>query len=240
MADKHHGRSKAKPKSATSRQMQLIDKLAQERFNIHSIELMENAGEAAASCAMGILKGGGGSMRVAVFCGKGNNGGDGFVVSRKLIEERFEVDTFLLCAEDELRGDPAINLAALKKMGANITPLVMSGEAPALRKDYKLIIDAIFGTGFKGRPDEFVSSLIASINKSGAKILAIDVPSGLDATTGVRAGECVKADTTITFGLPKNGFYKEDGPQYTGDIIVKNIGFPETLLKDLPEDNSHI
>ncbi len=220
--------------------MQLIDKLAQERFDIPSIKLMENAGDAAAACAIDMLKQASGHKKAAVFCGKGNNGGDGFVISRKLIENRIEVDTFTLCVENELKGDAATNFSILKKMGATIISLKDGITAPSLTKDYILIIDALFGTGFKGKPNDFISSLISSINKSGVQILSVDVPSGLDATSGTSAGECIKADQTITFGLPKTGFYKEDGPRSTGNIVVKNIGFPETLLSDPPEDNPSI
>ena len=220
--------------------MQLIDKLAQERFNIPSIKLMESAGEAAAACAIDMLKQAHGYKKTAVFCGKGNNGGDGFVISRKLIENKIEVDTFILCGENELRGDAAINFIILKKMGANIISIKETRIAPSLSEDYKLIVDALFGTGFKGKPNDFISSLISSINKCGARILSVDVPSGLDATSGASAGECVKADRTITFGLPKTGFYKKDGPKSTGDIVIKNIGFPEILLSDPPKDDPSI
>jgi NAD(P)H-hydrate epimerase len=220
--------------------MQLIDKISQERFGIPSITLMENAGQAAASCAMDMLKDTKTGKRIAVFCGKGNNGGDGFVISRKLIENSLEVTTYILYDRDELKSDPAANFGLLEELGADIVALKDKD-----RHGYKdtlanrsLIIDAIFGTGFKGAPNDSVSEIITAINRSGAKILSIDVPSGLDATSGRCKGECVKATRTITFGLPKSGFYKEDGPGHTGKIVVKNIGFPETLLSSPPQSFS--
>jgi len=92
-------------------------------------------------------------------------------------------------------------------------------------------VDAIFGTGFKGSPKGLAGDIIRHINNSNKKVLSIDVPSGLDATTGECRGDCLKATETITFGLPKTGFYHKDGPKFTGKITVKNIGFPDSLLK---------
>lgn len=237
-------KSKTGGKSVSSSEMQSIDKIAQERFNIKSITLMENAGTAAASCTINMLrsqKKNKKKKRVAVFCGKGNNGGDGLVVTRKLLENNIDVSTYLLCGEDELKNDPAVNLRILKKLGANIT--ILKKETRLDHRNYldgcDLVIDSIFGTGFKGKPDEFLSLIIDLINKSGVDVLSIDVPSGLDATTGLAQGSCIKASKTITFGLPKTGFYESDGPEYTGEVVVKNIGFPESLLKSPPRDTQN-
>lgn len=236
-----HRRWKTRPEgelnAVTSEQMQQIDKAAQERFGIPSITLMENAGKAAADVAMDMLNAewvNESRKRVAVFCGRGNNGGDGLVISRRLIENGFFVKTYLLCEESRLKGDPAANLKLLKDMKADIDILKDISDLPLIRglSGYGLIIDAIFGTGIKGRPDELSAGVINAINTSGIKVLSVDVPSGLDATTGECASPCVKADDTVTFGLPKTGFYRLDGPKFTGRVIVKNIGFPDQLLVD--------
>lgn len=218
-------------RAVTSRQMQEIDKAAQERFSIPSITLMENAGIAAASAAGEMLASN--SSKVAIFCGKGNNGGDGLVISRLLIKNNFTVTTYLLCEKERLKPDPATNLNLLKGLTSKIISLNSKDNLPSLKKlsSYDLIIDSIFGTGFRGAPDSFTAGLIGLINESKAEILSIDVPSGLDATTGKCEGACIKADQTITFGLPKTGFYKEDGPTRAGKVTVKNIGFPPSLLK---------
>ena len=100
-----------------------------------------------------------------------------------------------------------------------------------ISSEYCLIIDAIFGTGFKGNPDDFTSKIIDLVNKSKIPVLSIDVPSGLDATTGLCRGSCIKAKWTVSFGLPKTGFYIADGQKFTGKLIIKNIGFPTSLLK---------
>ncbi len=234
-----HRRWKTRPKEeakpVTADQMQSIDRIAQERHNIPSFTLMENAGKAAASLAMDILSAKdtmGRKKRILVFCGKGNNGGDGLVISHKLIENGLDVITYLLCSETELKNDPAINFTLLKKLNADIIILKKRDDLSFIRglSDCDLIIDAIFGTGFKGRPKGLINNLINLINRSGAKVLSIDVPSGLDATTGRCEGTCIKATETITFGLPKTGFYRSSGPRFTGRITIKNIGFPDSLL----------
>ncbi len=234
-----HRRWKTKPKSVTSQEMQLIDKIAQERYHIPGITLMENAGAASACLAMNILnaKETGKTKRVAVFCGKGNNGGDGFVVARKLIEAGCKVTTYIFCDELELKRDPSRNMDLLKKMNETLVIVKTEGDISHIKDldRYNLIIDAIFGTGFKGRPDDFITRIIGLINGSGVDILSIDVPSGLDATTGRCEGACVKATDTITFGIAKSGFFTEDGPEYTGSITVDNIGFPKELLNDPPK-----
>ena len=234
MEDKAKGR--AALKSVTSQQMQAIDKIAQERFKITALTLMENAGAAATSLACDMLDAKKEEGRVAVFCGKGNNGGDGLVVSRHLVKRGLKVITYILCGENQLKNDPAVNLRLLKKLGANIVILKEKGALESLSNlsDYDLIVDAIFGTGFKGKPAGPANEIIGLINRSGVKVLSVDVPSGLDATTGRAEGACVNASKTITFGISKTGFYKLDGPRFAKDIIVKNIGFPDSLLENPP------
>lgn len=236
-----HRRWKTRPKEelkpVTSYQMQLIESIAQERYNIPSITLMENAGKASSEAIMDVLKESPKEKkRVAVFCGKGNNGGDGLVISRHLIEKNLDVTTYTLSDEGEFKNDPGINFRLLKKLDAKIIKLKDKDGLPSPKElsDYSLIVDAIFGTGFKGRPDGLVKSLINIINKSGTRVLSVDVPSGLDATTGECRTVCIEAVETVTFGLPKSGFYKSDGPRFTGNIIIKNIGFPESLLNNPP------
>jgi len=217
--------------------MRLLDKKAQEDFNIPAATLMENAGRQTASLAAEMLglnekKGG----RVAVFCGKGNNGGDGLVAARLLKEENIEVTAYILADPSELSGLAAQNFDALRKSGGNA--VIINGKEIFDKRPisgYDLIIDSIFGTGFQGAPSGFIAEIISAINSSGVPVLSVDIPSGLDATTGHCPGECVKAAKTISFGLPKTGFYTEKGPEMTGRVIVRNIGFPEELLKNPPK-----
>jgi len=221
-------------KNVTAKEMQAIDRVAQEKFKISGLTLMENAGKACASHAMAMI-----NLKkektISVFCGKGNNGGDGLVISRFLLKRGLDVTTYMLSSEDRLKKNPAVNLRLLKKLKGKV---IFVEDKEGLRaidvlSGCGLIIDAIFGTGFKGRPEGLAADAIKLINASGVKILSVDVPSGLDATTGECPGECVKASETITFGLPKTGFYKGAGPKFTGKITVKNIGFPQSLLSHI-------
>ena len=97
------------------------------------------------------------------------------------------------------------------------------------------MIDALFGTGFRGELPPLYSGICRSINNSVSVVFSADVPSGLDPTSGTSSPNCIKAETTVTFGLPKKGFYINDGPEKTGKVVVKDIGFPETLLKEYCE-----
>ena len=216
--------------AVSSDEMRLIDEEAITNFGIPSIVLMENAGKAVYKEAMNMLppEGSKPARKVLVLCGKGNNGGDGLVVSRYLANNDINVSVMLLCEAKRLKQDPLTNFNILQKMELKISCL--RGAVSNIR-DYDLIIDAIFGTGFSGEPDREASSLFKEINESAVPVLSVDIPSGLDATSGDCGTTCVKAKRTVTFGLPKKGFYKSRGPEFTGEIVVKNIGFPASLLK---------
>lgn len=213
--------------------MQQIDKRAQEEFGIPSIVLMENAGGKASLVAIDMLPIAG-KAKVVCICGKGNNGGDGFVCARHLINKGIDVDIFLLGKPDELKQDPETNFEILKKMGKTVK-ILKSKEDFAFfinkLKEAQLIIDAILGIGLSGEVKQPYKNVIDLINQSRRPILALDVPSGLDATTGKILGSCIKAAKTVTFALPKTGFIKNDGPNYVGEVIVADISIPKTLLK---------
>jgi len=219
----------------TSNKIREIDRLAQERFSIPSIILMENAGIAATE---EIIKHFStkevASRKIAVFCGKGNNGGDGFVVARHLKCIGKDPVVFLLGKASDIKGgDPRTNLKPLKKIGVKIIELPdVKSVKRAMRKfSCEVIVDGIFGTGFSGSLPVHIAHLINFLNRSELPIFSIDVPSGLDATTGKVYDTCIKATVTITFGLQKTGFVKSDGPQYTGKVITRNISYPQSLLR---------
>ena len=219
----------------TANRIRLIDKLAQEKFSIPSLILMENAGIAAKEEIMKYFSGKSLPLkRVAVFSGKGNNGGDGFVVARQLKSENIHVDVFLVGKAGEIKkSDPQANFKPLKRMGIKIAELteIKNVKRLARRFQYNACVDAIFGTGFSGDLPVHVSHLINFINKLEIPVFSIDVPSGLDATTGRVYDTCVKADVTISFGLPKTGFIKGDGPGYAGSVVNRNISYPIELLR---------
>ncbi len=215
-----------------SKQMKEIDRRTIEEFGVPSIVLMENAGRGAAEIALDLLSGKE-NRKVVCLCGKGNNGGDGFVCVRHLINSGVETDIFLIGEPSELKGDAKINYDILKKMNAEIK-IIIEQDFKLFQeklKKYSLIIDAIFGIGLSGKVKDPYRSVINKLNNSGKEILAIDLPSGLDATKGSVTGGCIKAAKTVTFALPKTGFIKNKGPSHVGDLIIVDISVPGELLK---------
>lgn len=215
----------------TGREMQAIDRAAIEKHRIPSLNLMQQAGTKVALRIERLL-GTGQARKIAVVCGSGNNGGDGFVAARLLYEVGFTVKVFVLGRPDKLTPDARVNFEKIREL---VKPVFVSRTAlSALRKavgEADLIVDALFGTGFSGRPDALAAQVIKVVNESDAEIFAVDVPSGVEADTGRVAGEAVKAERTITFGLPKLGCLIVPGAAYCGDVEVVDIGFPAELIR---------
>lgn len=198
--------------------MQELDRRTIEDFGVPSIVLMENAGRHVGDAAINMLLGVAGK-KVAIFCGTGNNGGDGFVSARHLIRRGFEVTVYIIGETPRVKNDPLVNLNILRKMGADIKEI---SEPVDVRVD--LIIDAVFGIGLNGEIKDPILKIITDLNRNGTRVLSVDVPSGLDSDTGKTLGVAVKAEKTITMQFPKKGFYLNDGPAYTGEVIVADIG----------------
>jgi len=210
-------------------QAQKLDHFAISRLGIPSLVLMENAGRETAQEILKLLKK---KKRktACIFCGTGNNGGDGFVVARHLFNAGVKVRTFLIGKPQDLKNDPAIYYQVLRKLKCPATPI--RGVSTKIVKDLKhatVIVDAIFGTGLSRPIAKPFRSIIDAINRSKKKVIAVDVPSGLDATTGKILGVCVKASRTVTFAVMKKGFFIHDGPRHAGKIIVADIGIPKIL-----------
>jgi NAD(P)H-hydrate epimerase len=185
---------------------------AEETYPGPTIELMERAGQAVAGC---VLRRYPGAQRVSVWCGGGNNGGDGLVAARHLHEAGRHVSIQLLADPARLEGDPAENLRRAQGLGLAFG----DGAGPA-----DVVVDALFGTGFTGAPRREAAEAIAMINESPAPVVAIDVPSGVDASTGEVAGEAVAAALTVTFHGRKVGLTIAPGRFRAGDVEVADIG----------------
>jgi NAD(P)H-hydrate epimerase len=200
---------------------QAFDRYAQEKLGIPSIILMENAGRSVAEEALKMLRG---KKKVAVICGVGNNGGDGLVAARHLLNAGVKVNVYIIGKISKLKADPKTNFKILKKMKQGI----ISSRKPETKRlgfqGYDLIIDALFGIGLKSEVREPYALVIDLINKAGRPILSVDAPSGLDADSGKVLGVAVKAKRTVTFVASKKGFSKAAGPKYCGKIVVKDIG----------------
>jgi len=208
--------------------MQRLDREAVEKFGMPSVILMENAGRAVYEAARGMLSGAKRKKTLCV-CGKGNNAGDGFVAARHLINNGFDTEIFLLGDPAALKGDTKINYNILHKMKMKFNLPENNGKLDSFRESLRksdLLIDAILGTGISGEVKEPFASAISLMNQSKKPILAVDTPSGLDATDGKALGSCIKATRTVTFAFPKTGFIKNDGPDKVGALVVADISLP--------------
>jgi len=215
--------------TVTSARMRRIDSQNIDSRGIPSIILMERAGREVAKEVVNFarqLTCQKREVRVALFCGKGNNGGDGLVCARYLLSSGINIKIYLLCSRKLLTGDPAFNASALKKQGVRVHEIISKSGFRKLEKSFNanVIVDSIFGIGFKSKPKGLYEEVIEFLNKQRAHIISVDVPSCLDATTGMARGAAIIADQTITFGFAKTGFYKNDGPVYCGKISIADIG----------------
>ena len=199
-------------------------------IGIPSVILKDSAGRAVAES---ILKTLGQQKRldVAVICGTGNNGGDGFVAARYLWAQGVNVTVFLIGSTRELKPDAKVFYSILKALKI---PVVLINKISQSTADFitghEIIIDALFGIGLNRPLTGICQEMVELINASRLKVWSVDIPSGLDGTTGKVLGVCVRALTTVSFTVFKKGFYINDGPAFTGTIEKVDIGIPDVLL----------
>lgn len=212
-------------KLLTAKEARQIDIFARDKLGVPTLALMENAGRHIACEALKSLRQ---RKSVAIFCGKGNNGGDGFVACRHLLTVGIKPDIFLAGSISQVKNEAGVNLQILLKLNQRITEVKEENLIPVRKKiaHYALIIDALLGVGLSGRVRGIFRDIIEIINLSKVYILSVDIPSGLDATTGKALGCCVKADKTVTFAAKKQGMVLKEGPGYCGKVIVRDLGVP--------------
>ncbi len=212
----------------TPKQMRALDDCAISRRGIPGRELMERAGRGVAESIreqFGDLSKG----KVAVVCGCGNNGGDGFVAGRYLAEWGYDVRVFIAGEVEKLRGDAEENFKRIAELGI---AWVECKIAPELA-EFALIVDALVGTGFRGKPAGYLRDFIRAINETDAYVVAVDIPSGVNGETGaVHDGLAVKADLTVTFGFPKLGLLLWPGRGYVNSLRVIDIGIPSSCVDE--------
>ncbi|MDG6938242.1 MAG: NAD(P)H-hydrate epimerase [Nitrososphaerota archaeon] len=201
------------------------DRMAIETYGIDVLSLMENAGLRTAELAREMLGGAVGGKEVCCLVGRGNNGGDGLVAARHLHNWGARVRVVLGGAKETIRDTPGKQLAAAEKIGVET-----AGPDGDFGKE-ELLIDALLGYGSKGDPREPLATLITKANQSSAKTLAVDVPSGLDGTSGEPGNPCVEADATLTFGFPKVGFLNPKAMAHLGDLYLADISFPPNVYR---------
>ncbi len=206
-----------------------IDQWAIETIGLAGVVLMENAGRGAADVAARMLDPTDGA-RVAVLAGAGNNGGDGFVVARLLRLRGRHVDVFLLAPRCKIGGDARINLCVLERLGHSVIDFTDASieQMTARWRLFDLLIDGIGGTGIVGDLRGHLASAVVAANGSGAPILALDIPTGMNCDTGRPQGETIRATETVTFVAGKVGFDVPGAAAYTGAVTVADIGVGPT------------
>lgn len=235
----------------TREQCRAVDRYAIEELAIPGVVLMENAGRNAADLIAGWMAERRAAMadtaaepmngRVCIVCGRGNNGGDGFVIARHLAIRGCDVAIDLAADPASLAGDAAVNHEIVRKMGLSVETLHDAdavGRAAGRWSGAAVIVDALLGTGFSGEVREPLASVIEHINQAGGTspgergplVVAIDVPSGLDADTGTAAGPVVRAHHTITFLAEKTGYQNATARGCLGRVWVADIGAPTELI----------
>lgn len=219
----------------TAEEMRLADRLAMEDFGIPGMVLMENAGQAVVQEAekmLGSFEG----KKAAIFCGGGNNGGDGLVVARHLHNRGCEVRLYFLNDPEVFRGDALANYQILNNMGVSSFQLTEGSRLNVARMalwSSDIAIDAIFGTGLRDDVRDVTLSVINMINESDTPVISCDIPSGLNSTTGQPLGGAVKADVTVTFGYAKIGMMLPAARAYVGRLVVADISLPRQIEDSL-------
>ncbi|MCM8808567.1 MAG: NAD(P)H-hydrate epimerase [Candidatus Omnitrophica bacterium] len=217
----------------TKKEIMRIEKETMEKFGISNLILMENAGRESFYIIKKELKNIK-NRKFFVFCGKGNNGGDGFVLSRYLFNYGVDVKVFYFGEISNFTEISLINFNILKKLKIDIERINVLKLKNMNIGSADVVIDAILGIGIKGIIEGEMKDVIEFINKNSNFIISIDIPSGLDADTGEIYGICVKSNLTISMGFLKKGFFIGKGPEYTGKIKIADIGFPKFYYE---EDN---
>ncbi len=222
-------------KIVTPEQMRKIDSYTINEVGIPGMVLMENAASAVVNQIVkgfDSVKG----RKICIFAGKGNNGGDAFAVARHLHNKGAKINIFITASKEDIKGDALLNLRILDRMDIKTYEILSDGDfkkAIDRLKGAELIVDGIFGTGIRGRIGGYTASIIKVLNQSGVPIFSIDIPSGVNGGTGEIHGECVKANKTITFAYPKFGHHIYPGCEYTGELLVRDIGIPPYVAKKL-------
>ena len=225
-------------KVASGRQMADLDKITVEKYGIPALILMENAGRSCVERILHILEDKVGvpeEASVAVVCGRGNNGGDGMVIARHLHNRGVYVEVFLLSEEDDLSAEAKVQIEILKKMDVERRVIRDTEGVEDLRsylEEVHLCVDAILGTGLSSPLSGIVREVVEVINLSMAPVYAVDIPTGIDATTGRILGEAIRADYTGSFGLLKLGQVLLPGSIHCGETEIFDIGIPSRAIFD--------
>jgi hydroxyethylthiazole kinase-like uncharacterized protein yjeF len=219
-------------RAVTVAEMREADRRAIEEYGIPGAVLMENAGRGAAEVALEMLSGEG-ARRALVLAGRGNNGGDGYVIARHLSNAGIEVRVRVLAAMEEVSGDARVNLEVVRRMKLDVREMRLPEEREKLARELEgcdLVVDAMLGTGTRGEIREPFRTAIELVNAGGRAVLAVDIPSGMDGDTGEPQGTCIVARRTATFAAAKAGMLRPGAGRFVGKMTVIDIGMPGEIL----------
>ncbi len=218
-----------------TQQMREADRRTIDEIGIPAIVLMENAGRqavAAMEAAFDDLA----TSHVGVLCGRGNNGGDGFVIARTLVQRGVETSVFLLGSVADVRGDARTNLEVLGRIGLTVVEITNAQEWELHFSEIsrcELLVDAILGTGFHGQLSGLLETVVADVNGLGVPVVAVDLPTGLSADTAEVEGEAIEASMTVTLAAPKISLILPPADSRSGDLVIADIGIPLPLLDEV-------
>ena len=223
-----------------SAQMREADRRTIHEVGIPAIVLMENAGRQVVAAMESVFPDLA-TRRIAVLCGRGNNGGDGFVVARTLAQRGIDVSVFLVGTAAEVEGDARTNLEVLARLGHTVVEIADASVWELQFPDIgagDLLVDALFGTGLRTPLTGLYETIVADINASDLPVVAVDLPSGLSADTPDPIGPCIEATLTVTLAAPKLPLVLPPGETHCGDVVIADIGIPEPALDGV--DGPHI
>lgn len=233
-------------KALTAAEMQEVDRSTTERYGIPSLQLMENAGTSFFEFLQAYYFDAA-AKRAAILCGKGNNGGDGFVVARLLQEKGLKPQVYIFAESRTIRRDAGENLERLKQSGASIQEITRLAQWDAARAEVaksRVIVDALLGTGLKGKVEGLLASVIEDVNKVSRDatslrpegVIAVDTPSGLPSDGEAAEGPIIRAHATVTFTAPKIGQLISRDSACCGKLHVRDIGSPRGLIEELGKE----
>jgi NAD(P)H-hydrate epimerase len=219
-------------------QVRALDRKAMAEFGMPGVVLMENAGRGTAELLLAL----GVAGRVALCCGKGNNGGDGFVIARHLANCGVEVRILLFARPEELHGDAEVNYRIIARSGLPVVALTAEPlDLAALQHELSVsewVVDALFGTGLTGPLRSPFDQVVEAINTAAARVLAVDIPSGLDCDTGQPLGPTVRAHHTATMAALKQGFAEPSARTWLGAVHLVDLGVPAALLSQVRKEGN--
>jgi len=219
----------------TAEQMREADRRTIQDIGIPSLVLMENAGRQVVA-AMESFFDDLGERRVAILCGKGNNGGDGFVVARTLHQRGIEASVFVVGKVSEIKGDARVNVEILGRLGVTVVEIDDEGQWElhfSEISEHDLLVDALFGTGLRTALTGIYETVIADVNASDLPVVSIDLPSGMSADTPDLIGDCIEATVTVTLGAPKVPLILPPAEQKSGEVVIADIGIPAEVFEAL-------